>query len=866
MVVSFQSNSQKNSLDLGYNLLQDAKIEVIGNMGGIKAENENLSFGSLFDYIGAEKLKLLASDSDFEKHIDFYADEFSVIYDLGKETEFDSFFLKAFRQPFEIGNFEVFFANTRENLFDSDNRLIAVNNENDYCKKNNHKPFENFFFEIENGRARYVALRQLSTNDVENISRITVLGIYSKEVSEQHYYLAAHNYRENLISGITLSSGGNSSMLTDGIIFNGAHSRTVSGKAELAIRKKSKADKIVVVSDKPLKPKVYISEYKEKLYESIAETDFNHTEIEHGRIKTEISLNSKSIVEYIGLDFGDEPVVVEHLGAYRCSFELDVDTENCLKSNFIGFGANTLPMHLFPGTRNLGYDNACFEIEKCRLLKLRAQVVRMWFQPDWFIMDEDDYYSRKYVFNSIYMRGVYKELEAYMRAGTAVELNFGWKTSIDAQEWMVSDQIEIRGGGAPKDLKQFAVALSDLLRELIINRKFTNIKYISFFNEPESSHGENGYDFVVPDYKPLEYWKEMLRICDEQLKKDGIRELVEIWGAENAGLLTEGYAEKVLTPWIEGLAENNGQCDRISQHYYGGNYEQVYESLEKTEKLAPKTNICITEFGIYDMPTFEKNNVSVALALMNGGASSGLYWYLSGCFLEGGFLFDGGMWGIPLEDYSGINSVGRDFLQLSLLCNYAPSGSKVLKTVHNYSDLHMAAVVTEEGDISVFVETDDSAFDKKFDISFSHSINKTFYRHTLNLDTSVDGNAIVPICDKKLYVENNLSDIIAPEYSFTVYTTIKPVKQVVMDELNIMVKPGETRRLSARVLDGDESDRLRWSICDCYYPFKYTGEITEDGLYTAGPPIGSHRIFRRVAIKAETSTGEYGICFVNTVT
>lgn len=865
MKAVMNSNSQQNQLELGYNLLQDAKIEVIGNMGGMKAEKEKLSSEALFDYLGTERLKLLASDSDFERHIDFYADEFSVIYDLGKETEFDSFFLKAFHQPFEIGRFEVFFSDTREDLFNSDNRVIAVNNENDCCKKNKHKPFVNFFFEIEDGKARYIAFRQLSTNDAEDISRITVLGLYSKAVSEQRYYLMKNNFKDNLISNILLSGGGNASALTDGVIFNKMHSCTVSGKAELVIRESDGADKIVIIGDRDVKPKVFVSEASGKPYEITAEERFEYAEIEHGRIKTEISLNCDCKIGCVGLDFGEECAVIEHFGVYRSSYKLDLNTNDCLNNDFIGFGVNTLPMHLFPGTRNLGYDNACFEIEKCRLLKLRAQVVRMWFQPDWFIMDENDYYNRRYVFNSTYMRGVYKELEAYMRAGTAVELNFGWKTSIDAQEWMVSEDIETRGGGAPKDLKQFAVALSDLLQELIVKRKFTNIKYITFFNEPESSAGENGYDFVVPDYKPIEYWKEMLRLCDAQLRKDGIRDLVEIWGAENSGLLTEEYAEKVLTPWNEGLAENKGRCNRISQHYYGGNYEQIFKSLEKTKKLVPEMDICVTEFNANDH-TFDKNNVSVALALMNGGASAGLYWYLSGCFLEGGFLFDGGMWGIPLEDYAGINSVSKDFLRISLLGNYAPAGSKVLKIENNYSDLHMAAVVTAEGDISVFAETDDSAFDKKIDLRFLNSVNKIFYRHTFTLNTPVDGNAVVPVCDKKLYVENELSDIISPEYSFTVYSTIKPIKQVVMDELNVTVKPGETCRLSARVIDGDESDKLRWSICDCYYPFKYIGEITEDGIYTAGPQISNRRLFRRVAVKAETPTGEYGICFVNTVT
>lgn len=866
MTVTVSDKKSYNRIDLGYNLLQNAEVEVIGNMCGMKADCDGLTGKQLKDYITEEKLRLIVDDETFDEHIDFYTPEFSIVYDLGSVTEFDSFYLRAFAPIFHIGRFEVFFSENRENLFDEANRFIFANNENGYLQMNRLIAKESFFYEVEGGKARYVAFKQLSTNDAEGISRITTIGLYSKAVSEQRIYLLMNKLDCNLIADIVSDNRKEISTLTDGIIFNEEHSAVVSGACKFVFYKEEKTDKIVLIGEKAVRPSVFLSDNCETIYEKALPADFEEYEIEHGRIKTVISVKGDKKSKYLALDFGSESVKLEHIGAYRSSFEIKVDSDKVIGSNYLGFGANVLPMHLFPGTLNLGYDYACFELEKCRIAKLKPAVVRVWFQPDWFIMDENDFYNRKYCFNSIYMRGLYKELDAFKQTRTEVVLNFGWKTSLAAQEWMVCNDIEFREAGAPKDLRQYAVALSDLLRELIVNRGFTNIKYVSFFNEPESSRGENGYDFVVPDFKPIDHWEEMLALCDEQLRKDSLRDLIEFWGAENAGLLTIPYVKNVLCEWIERLSAMKEQCDRISLHFYCCDYDEAYDSLKIAQKYANGKDVCLTEFGIYSMHTFKKNTLSVALALMNGGVSTALYWYLSGCFLEGGFLFDGGVWGLPLKDHYGINSVGTDFSQLSLLCHYAPSGSKVLKLKREYPDLHTAAVETADGEISVFIETDASAFEKDIKIDFNLPVNKTFYRHTYNLDTVNDGNAIVPVVDKTIFASDRIEDRIDSKYSFVVYSTIKPVKQVVMDEISVTVKPGETVQLGASVIDGDGNDALKWSICDCYYPFMYKGDITEDGLYTAGPQVSNRNIFRRVAVKAETSTGEYGICLVNTET
>ena len=83
-----------------------------------------------------------------------------------------------------------------------------------------------------------------------------------------------------------------------------------------------------------------------------------------------------------------------------------------------------------------------------------------------------------------------------------------------------------------------------------------------------------------------------------------------------------------------------------------------------------------------------------------------------------------------------------------------------------------------------------------------------------------------------------------------------------MNDMEVTVKPGESRQLTASVIDGDKDENIYWSLCDCYYPFNLIGSITESGLYTAPPQQGSNSVNKRIAIKAELAGGEYAVCLV----
>ena len=144
----------------------------------------------------------------------------------------------------------------------------------------------------------------------------------------------------------------------------------------------------------------------------------------------------------------------------------------------------------------------------------------------------------------------------------------------------------MRDSGAPRDLKQFAIVFVDLIRELIINRGYKNIKYVSFFNEAECARGVNGYDFLVPDKQPIPYWIKMLSMCNKQIEKEGLSGLVEIWGAENS--LIPSYDPENTLPyeWINALSNSENQCDRISLHFYRCSYQEATDGVKLAKEYS----------------------------------------------------------------------------------------------------------------------------------------------------------------------------------------------------------------------------------------------------------------------------------------
>ena len=114
---------------------------------------------------------------------------------------------------------------------------------------------------------------------------------------------------------------------------------------------------------------------------------------------------------------------------------------------------------------------------------------------------------------------------------------------------------------------------------------------------------------------------------------------------------------------------------------------------------------------------------------------------------------------------------------------------------------------------------------------------------------------IVPTVDKVLEVGDTLRDTADEGYAMYVYTTLPPIRQVVMDAVDIHAKSGDRVKVGATVLDDASGAAPTFTI----------SKSLIDGAVLEGNEVvipASAKSGDMLAVKAELPTGEYGISII----
>lgn len=808
------------------------------------------------------------NDYFFDMHIDITTHQFSLVYDLGYPRQIDRILIGGFSQQFadySIGQFELYGSYDRETLFNSENKILYQDNR---FTINESKPVNDvdFLYDVEGLEVRYFALKHISSNSQDMFARIKNVCLYSEAFNAQNKFIFENNLSGSLLIGATPVIEGEyegiPTFLTNNLITD-AYSKLYVKSAKITVA----ADKLNTCKNLSIVGKdlnnvkingVNCIPVAKELYDDTLLYTFENVDL----------CDDKAVVEI------ETPCELEQIMAFTDTYTVSVNEEKVINNNFLGIGGNAMPNHLFESSRMAGFYEQHMELEKRRLAVLHPQVIRLWFQIDWFVMDEESYYNREYCFNSPKMRAFYKEMEAYKAADIDVELNFGWKVGYDVQSWFSFPNVFNRKNSAPKDINQYAIACADCLYELIVKRGFDNIKHLTFYNEANNSFTLGGGDFCVPpEINVKDYWIEMLTRTNEELKKAGIRDKINIWAAETAGGICRFDP---IEEWVDYL---NKQCpdqyEYASYHIYRTNYEEAMYYAGIAQNLAGDHPTCVTEYGEFFYGTkpgidfdFERTNQSTIMGFMNGGVSSMMFWTLSGVHIDEHALFSGpytNFWEFPTDTRGGFEGVCRRYYEHTLFTNYFPRHSKIVTAEFDQKDMHATAAITADGNYSIAVELNKVGFqNRKIDIKFPHDINMKFQKHVYRLDTEIEPNAIIPPVCGEFEVKDRLVDSVDNEYNLVVYTTIPAKKQVALEEFVIYMKPGETKQLKAYAIDSNEP--ITWSLPDCHYNMGFKGTITPDGLYTADTRhaygVSDANVKTDYAVKAELPSGEYAIGFI----
>lgn len=846
-----KSTVKKETLNLlkrGVNLLNNIAPEVV-RLDGVE---EPLSVRMGSPVIDQKLLQHISTDKYDSEHIDIDGEDFALIYDLGEEKVVNYLYFGTFYGQYQSRMVELYASLTREDIFQKESLVATIDNSNKdaFCSSFDHADVK---VEIGEQKVRFVAFKHLGTHAGDKITRLNLFGAYNNLVNLNATYINGYfpdNYATRCKVSLKGNFKGDPAWLTNGTLINAEESVVIeNGEIVFALPTDKKVSKAIVVGKTVKAP--MISDGGEYIAAKVIETDLL------GVIKQyEINTDKLNKSDKFSIKF--ENATIDEVMIFSNDIAISIEKDNVIAEDFIGLGANVLPTHLFEIGRMGGFNEAQMALEACRIAKSKPAVVRLWFQIDWFVMDGDDYYNRKYTFNSPKMQAVLKELDAFKAAGTEIEFNFGWKVGYTAQPWFCFQNIFNRRNSAPRDLDQFAISCADCLRELIVNRGYDNIKYLTFYNESNAGR-PTGYDFVCPEgVDHMLYWTEMLEKVDAKLREENLRHLVEIWAAE---ICNE------FDVWATHLNKNAGdKYERFSYHKYAQSYEESIELAKEIRAASGNRPVTTTEFGCYTPDVklykeFDRNNVANFLGLVNGGSTAMLYWILSRTCLDEVELFGGGNMAFWSNSSGGHpDGPSQEYYAFSLLTNYIPKHCKTIVALNDSMDLHTAAFITESGDYTILVE---SNLKEESELKFllGDKVNKKFNRFEFTRDIVPESNLIVPKKQYDIEATDEFTDTIKGGYSFVVYTTLPPVRQVVMDEVFVDVKAGESVKLGAKVIDGE--GELKWSMCDTYCPTGFKGTITEDGVYTADSTFYTATITEPFyAAKAELPTGEYGVTVI----
>jgi hypothetical protein len=554
-------------------------------------------------------------------------------------------------------------------------------------------------------------------------------------------------------------------------------------------------------------------------------------------------------------------IMVPSANIANASSTVTISTSNVINSGFVGVGGEYDPFQFMPESINCAtnpYGEAYWEVEKLRVKRMGVKVARMWFHPDWFM---DSWSSADYDWNSEKMQSVYRFLDAAKEANVYVEFDFGWKVSRDSWDWFCFPGLTYPKNSAPYDNAAFAEACGACMEKLIVDMGYDNIKYLTFYNEPNQSDYEGPADQKA-------YYAEMLQLAHNELVSRGLRSQLEIWAPETGNADESGARE-----WFDYMTENaDSYIDRYSFHKYRDDptdYD-TYVNQRRSYTDPIGKSVAITEMG--DKTESDRNHANYGvyvgrsiINVVNSGVKSALWWRLCDQYLvnpSDGLTITGDQ-----ALYNGLHKWGfwywlpddlnprPAYYALSLLTRYVERGSDVMSTSNGGDSNIELTAFKKDGNYTVVV-VNTSSSQKSVTYSFSSLVDKTFSRHVYNPATiTTEPNAMLISPDKSIYAGNSFTDDSVPANSMVVYTTYTPELQVQVTPSKVGVSKGENYQFDANIVDG--TGDVTWSVVGG----TENGTIDSSGLYTA-PTDTTYESIYAVKATSTADSSKYGIAIV----
>lgn len=774
---NIESLSYFDLLNLGYNLLEGCEASVTDRKTGKTPEMKRKAIydkNALLKIINHEDLKtpisVLSSSADF-------------VFDMKKPQKIEKLLFASFYQSdanYNVGEFAIFASNDRESLFDDSNMIAHEEGGINWHsgKRNN----ADWLYDVE-GSCRFLGLRVYKANEVDDVIRPKNFAAYNSENNEKRAYIPNH-IGKNALKGLEPSE------ITNGIAFEQDGLYLLKAGEDLKLKPKNER----VFTDIKVITKGVAA------LSCCGETPVGEPII-YGRYLYSFNTDTEDEIVITALKDAE----IDYVSAATVYKEASIDFNDTIVDDFYGIGANVLPMAFMPESLDTGYNEVYWEMERRRINLVQPNVIRFWFQPDWIFETQEQYENGDFNFDTQKMYSVYKYLDAFKESGSEIEFNFNFTISRDVWEWFslpVPSAFSYKA--LPKDIDLFAKCCAATLKELIVNRGYDNIKYLTFFNEldyreriwKETTH--KGMEHPLKNY-----WEKILRACRAELDKVGLKD-IKMWGCEQSG------SNESQKDWMDYFEENCADVlDVHTSHRYEASVAINKDYLKMLNEGAKTKPVVITECGqCYSNGdySFDLNHAQFFSELTNAGISGALIWCLSGVSITDPCSFTMrnfiDMWD-SLQFDGAINNVREVYYEWAMLCRYVPNHCKSVKTkIDCGNDIRCCAFKIGEDDYTVVVELDSAASERNIKLNLGENIGKKMYRHIYKRPYSRNGNALLPPVSKEIFVNDTIEDTVGGDYMEIVYTTIPPVHQIELGATEIFLKAGESYLLSAQNIDG----------------------------------------------------------------
>ena len=617
--------------------------------------------------------------------------------------------------------------------------------------------------------------------------------------------------------------------------------------------------------------------------------------------------------------------VIQRAVTANISVTADVDTKVVIQDDFLGVGSNLWTDPCSYGELSaMKMNDAYMQINYKRNMTSNPAYLRYSFLPQWIMFtDKDDkgqsdWESGNYNWDSREFKAFFEYMKEFKKSGTEILLNYGGSISQEILSWYAIKGVSSKlSGSAPDNIEAFVKGFCAVVEKCESDPATSGvITYFSFYNEI------TGANFAVFGNKGV-YVAKMLTELDKQLKAKGLRDKIKIVGLDmtmqdkvHDSITSVNKLSEALYDSLNG--NKDGVFDVLAHHYY---YEKIQgsrlEGVEATTNLNKDflekpwnkdlmineyTSCLGTEWGHYD-----SSEAGLILNLANNGVSGMARWWYYGAMAHSPVdvymnetVYN--MWLSPatpdgnnyyqkpsLEKAGverAIDGVANCFGERALFMNYIPNHTEILKTTINNDDMRVATFRKGE-DMTVIIELNNADKARDITVNFDKNINKTFNKFTYTYPDPAnwtkcelyDANAILPICEGQVTATNKLTDTAGKDHCLLVYTTLKEIEQVELNEVEVELQVGETYDFDITNIYGTENvrnsetdtkvfdDKVQWSVVTAVdadnKSLDDVGTVDTNGIYHAdGVAVGN-----TIAIKADPNDGSgmYAIAIVKIV-